>query len=179
MQKVAPYLNGLNERQLESLVINKTKPNMAELLVASFQNMGKASKLQESFNDPKPKVTEMQNSLANTADFQSLTSFAGPIQRSSATSKNTLDNEERLAYLADSIKSSLSALTHQQARATKECVDKVQLEMERMRMDMANERSHWREQTEQERKKLYEILDKQNELIKALMEAQEKGKQNG
>ena len=46
-------------------------------------------------------------------------------------------------------------------------------------MDMANERSHWREQTEQERKKLYEILDKQNELIKALMEAQEKGKQNG
>jgi len=40
MQKVAPYLMAQSISQLEALVMNRNKPNMAELLVASFQRGG-------------------------------------------------------------------------------------------------------------------------------------------
>jgi hypothetical protein len=40
MQKVAPYLMTQSISQLEALVMNRNKPNMAELLVASFQRGG-------------------------------------------------------------------------------------------------------------------------------------------
>jgi hypothetical protein len=37
MQKVADYINGLDNDLLEPLALNQTKPNLAELLVASFK----------------------------------------------------------------------------------------------------------------------------------------------
>jgi DNA-binding transcriptional MerR regulator len=37
MQKVADYINGLEDDLLEPLALNQTKPNLAELLVASFK----------------------------------------------------------------------------------------------------------------------------------------------
>lgn len=37
MQKVADYINGLDDDLLEQLALNQTKPNLAELLVASFK----------------------------------------------------------------------------------------------------------------------------------------------
>ena len=88
MQKVAPYLSGLNEAQLESLVMNKTKPNMAELLVASFQNGGRPSRQEDSLSSPMPKVVAMQRIRTEAVDLQSFEArMIDPVQLSSASAR--------------------------------------------------------------------------------------------
>jgi DNA-binding transcriptional MerR regulator len=43
MQKVADYISGLDRKELEPLALNQTKPNLAELLVASFKHSERSS----------------------------------------------------------------------------------------------------------------------------------------
>jgi DNA-binding transcriptional MerR regulator len=43
MQKVADYISGLDRKELEPLALNQTKPNLAELLVASFKQSERSS----------------------------------------------------------------------------------------------------------------------------------------
>ena len=182
MQKVAPYLSGLNEAQLESLVMNKTKPNMAELLVASFQNGGRPSIQEDSLSSPMPKVAAMQRIQTEALDLQS---FGARISSASATD-STDKLQEQFGYLGDSIKAGLAEVanaSHLQAKASQESMNKMQWELERMRKEMTLERERWCAQMDSERKEQRAVLEQQTqlnqELIKALIEAQSKGKQNG
>ena len=182
MQKVAPYLGGLNEAQLESLVMNKTKPNMAELLVASFQNGGRPSRQEDSLSSPMPKVAAMQRIQTEALDLQS---FGARISSASATD-STDKLQEQFGYLGDSIKAGLAEVanaSHLQAKASQESMNKMQWELERMRKEMIEERERWCAQMDSERKEQRAVLEQQTqlnqELIKALIEAQSKGKQNG
>jgi DNA-binding transcriptional MerR regulator len=188
MQKVAPYLGGLNETQLESLVMNKTKPNMAELLVASFQNGGRPSRREDSLSSPMPKVTAMQRIQSEAVDLQSIGArMIDPVQPSSASATDSIDKlQEQFGYLGDSIKAGLAEVanaSHLQAKASQESMNKMQWELERMRKEMIEERERWCAQMDSERKEQIAVLEQQTqlnqELIKALIEAQSKGKQNG
>lgn len=55
MQKVADYIAGLDLRQLEPLALGQTKPNLAELLVASFKHPEKSPRSIRSKADFLPR----------------------------------------------------------------------------------------------------------------------------
>jgi len=110
-----------------------------------------------------------------------------PVQLSSASARDSMDKlQEQFSYLGDSIKAGLAELanaSHLQANASQESMNKMQWELERMRKEMTLERERWCAQMDSERKEQIAVLEQQTqlnqELIKALIEAQSKGKQNG
>ena len=110
-----------------------------------------------------------------------------PVQLSSASATDSMDKlQEQFGYLGDSIKAGLAELanaSHLQANASQESMNKMQWELERMRKEMTLERERWCAQMDSERKEQIAVLEQQTqlnqELIKALIEAQSKGKQNG
>ena len=174
MQKVAPYLASLDLAQLETLVMNKTKPNMAELLVASFaspQTRSRAKRKDEDrliLNKIEPNTSIPPSSSQIRSDaiqsktepitYSNLQSFSGDSHHKSKT-----DSSEHLAQLSDRV-SNLS--------------DSIKQHFERMRLLMQEERAQWREDMERERserrKEYLELIEKLNQLT--AMMAQGKGK---
>jgi DNA-binding transcriptional MerR regulator len=76
MQKVADYINGLDNDLLEPLALNQTKPNLAELLVASFKqpNTGNLRNSRRSGTSPLSSRGATMDSISmmslNSADHQ-------------------------------------------------------------------------------------------------------------
>jgi len=174
MQKVAPYLASLDLAQLETLVMNKSKPNMAELLVASFaspQTRSRAKRKDEDWLilnkiDPNTSISPSSSRIRSDAiqsktesnTYSNLKSFSSEAQRSSKT-----DSSEFLAQLSDRI-INLSG--------------SIEQNFERMRLLTQEERARWREDMERERRERHtEYLDLREKLNQLMaMMAQGKGK---
>jgi DNA-binding transcriptional MerR regulator len=205
MQKVAPYLSSLESAQLEALVMNKTKPNMAELLVASFQNpsskgMRRASDDQSSptrkikIKDPSASeipwvIANSQKSVMQDALSADLNAFASRIQASIPESVN-IDSLERLDRLSDQVNKQINDLSETIRHGLSDLVDRAQLiaekermfyeeRFERMRLVMSDERAQWHDILDRERlerqKQFLEMQEKLNQLM-AMMAEQGKGK---
>jgi hypothetical protein len=192
MQKVAPYLVSLEVAQLEALVMNKTKPNMAELLVASFaspQVAKRAKRKDEGWlivnkgvsasadvqSAPRVRVVakpapEAAESICYDALSADLNAFANHMQASISEPEN-IDVLERLDRLSDqmndlseSIRQGLGDLLDRATFATEEGRMVFAGHFERMRLVMQEERAQWHYLIEQER------LERQNQFL----ETQEK-----
>lgn len=205
MQKVAPYLSSLECAQLEALVMNKTKPNMAELLVASFQNpspmsLRSTSEDQNSsvrkikIKDPSaPEIPWMtansQKSVMQDALSADLNAFASRIQASIPESVN-IDSLERLDRLSDQVNQQINDLSETIRHSLSDLVDRAQLiaerermvyeeRFERMRLVMLDERAQWYDVIDRERaerqNQFLEMQEKLNQLM-AMMAEQGKGK---
>lgn len=200
MQKVAPYLSTLESAQLEALVMNKTKPNMAELLVASFQNPSSKSmrssddqtsvtrkiKIQNPSSSEIPwVVASSQKSVTQDALCADLNAFASRIQGSIPEPAN-IDSLERLDRLSDQI----NDLSETIRSGLSDLVDRAQLiaerermayeeRFERMRLVMLDERAQWYDTIDRERAERHnqflEMQEKLNRLM-AMMAEQGKGK---
>jgi hypothetical protein len=201
MQKVAPYLSSLESAQLETLVMNKTKPNMAELLVASFQNP--SSKSMRSTSDDQTLATRkikikdpasseipwviVNSQMSATQDALSadLNAFASHIQSSISDPMN-VDSLERINklsdqinYLSDSIKQGLSDLLDRASVAAKKERVILEEQFERMRLVMQEgwsqlryEIDHERHQRQMQYTETQEKLDR----LMAMMAELDKGK---
>ncbi|QWE29899.1 helix-turn-helix domain-containing protein [Polynucleobacter sp. Adler-ghost] len=205
MQKVAPYLSSLESAQLEALVMNKTKPNMAELLVASFQNpspksMRSASEDQSSsvrkikIKDPSASeipwvMANSQKSVIQDALSADLNAFASRIQASIPEPVN-IDSLERLDRLSDQVNKQINDLSETIRHSLSDLVDRAQLiaerermvyeeRFERMRLVMLDERAQWFDTIDRERaerqNQFLEMQEKLNRLM-AMMAEQGKGK---
>ena len=205
MQKVAPYLSSLESAQLEALVMNKTKPNMAELLVASFQNptsksIRRASDDQSSPNrkikikDPSSSeipwvIANSQKSVMQDALSADLNAFASRIQASIPEPGN-IESLERLDRLSDQVNKQINDLSETIRHSLSDLVDRAQLiaerermvyeeRFERMRLVMLDERAQWYDVIDRERaerqNQFLEMQEKLNQLM-AMMAEQGKGK---
>lgn len=200
MQKVAPYLSTLESAQLEALIMNKTKPNMAELLVASFRNPSSKSvrssedqtsatrkiKIQDPSSSEIPwAVASSQKSVTQDALCADLNAFDSRIQGSIPEPAN-IDSLERLDRLSDQINDLSETIRH----GLSDLVDRAQLiaerermayeeRFERMRLVMLDERAQWFDTIDRERaerqNQFLEMQEKLNRLM-AMMAEQGKGK---
>lgn len=202
MQKVAPYLASLEVAQLEALVMNKTKPNMAELLVASFQNpsskgLRSASddqasairkiKIKDSSSEIPWVIANSQKSVTQDALSVDLNAFASRVQSSISDPKDADLSEridklsDQMNYLSDSIKQGLNDLRDR----TYVTADKERMifeeQFERMRLMMQEGWFQLRYEIDHERqerqRQFLETQEKLNQLI-AMMAEQGKGKEN-
>ena len=187
MQKVAPYLNGLEEGQLESLVMNKSKPNMAELLVASFK-YGDRRKDQLTDVDPITQIPWVRSSKKTT---KSQGNVMYSMECASQSIRDPLSEVgdligDRIGDLNQAIKEGLSDIRRTQASALKSTLNDLtnnfSLQLEQMRMEMAHERERWHLHMERQREEQRIMLEQYNilnqEMIQALINEQGKGKEN-
>ena len=187
MQKVAPYLASLEVTQLEALVMNKTKPNMAELLVASFASpqVGKRAKCKDegrlilnkgisasadTSSTPRVRVAaqpapEAAESIRYDALSADLNAFSSHVQASISESEN-IDALERLDRLSDQ----MNDLSESNRQGLGDLLDRAIVaserermifadHFERMRLVMQEERAQWHFLMEQER------LERQNQSL--------------
>jgi len=187
MQKVAPYLNGSGESQLESLVMNKTKPNMAELLVASFKY---GDRRKEQLEDVDP-ITQIPWAIAGkkTKNLQEhvMTSMEYVSQSARDPLREVGDLiSDRIGDLNQAIKEGLSDIRRTQETVLKSALNDLtnnfSLQLEQMRMEMAQERERWHFHMERQREEQRNMLEQYNilnqEMIQALINEQGKGKEN-
>ncbi len=66
LAKVAPYIQALENKQLEDLVVQQHKPNLAELLVAAYQTP--SLKLRQSRLSDEKKISPPKRSLKDFLD---------------------------------------------------------------------------------------------------------------
>lgn len=202
MQKVAPYLSSLEGAQLETLVINKTKPNMAELLVASFQNPS-SKRMRSSSDDQTPAsrkikikdpassempwvVANSQKSATQDALSADLNAFASHLQSSISDAKgpDPLERIDKLSdqinYLSDSIKQGLSDLLDRATVAAEKERMIFEEQFERMRLVMQEGWAQLRYEIDHERHhrnmQYSETQDKLDRLMAMLAEG--KGKEH-
>jgi len=202
MQKVAPYLDSLEVAQLEALVMNKTKPNMAELLVASFQNppsksgrshsdTGSSAVRKIKIKDPSLpdipwSIAKTQNSVSQNALSADLNAFASNIQASIADLKgaDSLERIDKLSdqinYFSDSIRKGLSDLLDRTSVAAEKDRMIFEEQFERMRLMMQEGWSQLRYEIDHERHhrqmQFEETQVKLNQLL--VMMAIDKGKEH-
>ena len=202
MQKVAPYLDSLEVPQLEALVMNKTKPNMAELLVASFQNpssksgriqsdAGSAATRKEKIKDSSLpdihwSIAKTQNFVSQNALSADLNAFANNIQASIADLKGTDSSEridklsDQINYFSDSIKKGLRDLLDRTSVAAEKDRMMFEEQFERMRLVMQEGWSQLRYEIDHERHhrqmQFEETQVKLNQLL--VMMAIDKGKEH-
>ena len=195
MQKVAPYLASLEVAQLEALVMNKTKPNMAELLVASFASpRASAAKRKDedwlilnkgvsaSSTGPRIRVaTKPSASEATSYDSMSvdLHSFA-PASTSTPESDRLEQLGQKVSDLNDSIKNGMHDLLSQRILSVEKERLAFEQQFERMRLEMLEERAQWRDAMEKERferrDEFLKLQEKLNQLM--AMMAERKGKEH-
>jgi DNA-binding transcriptional MerR regulator len=180
MQKVAPYLASLEVAQLETLVMNKTKPNMAELLVASFASpraraakrtdedwiiLNQAASASSSAslgpsNSPSttsskrmrvaPQMPLASESISYDSFSMDLNEMAAPSM--SADQSHRLDElGQKVNNLSDSIKSGMHDLLSQRMLSVEKERLAFEQQFERMRLEMLEERAQWRDAMEKER----------------------------
>ena len=198
MQKVAPYLVSLAVAQLEALVMNKTKPNMAELLVASFASpqVGKRTKAKDegwlilnkvvSASTGAAAVNQLRVAAKPSASKSTLydtlsadlNAFESHMQASISESEN-IDALERLDRLSDQ----MNDLSESNRQGLGDLLDRAIVaserermifadHFERMRLVMQEERAQWHFLMEQERlerqNQSLETQDKLDRLIAAM-----------
>jgi DNA-binding transcriptional MerR regulator len=90
MQKVADYIAGLEQLQLEPLALGQTKPNLAELLVASFKHPEKIARTLR---------TQKRFTPGNTVDSIPMMSMSSVGARLDKTQKGSRSNLGSESYL--------------------------------------------------------------------------------
>jgi DNA-binding transcriptional MerR regulator len=187
MQKVAPYLTSLESAQLEALIMNKTKPNMAELLVASFMH-GDRTKDQLEDLDPITHIPKVGASKKITKAQENVMSSAKYVSQSARGSLGEVGDliGDRISDLSQAIKEGLSDIRQAQAGALKSALNDLtnnfSMQLEQIRMEMAQERERWHLHMERQREEQHVMLAQHNllnqEMIRTLNNAQGKGKEN-
>lgn len=89
MQKVAPYLMSESLDKLETLVMTKTVPSMAEILVASFQNPGAQQTKRSHLERPNLSKDITRNIASTRRDSQTL-SFMEQIEKAEQRSQDSM-----------------------------------------------------------------------------------------
>jgi len=208
MQKVAPYLASLEVNQLEALVMNKTKPNMAELLVASFASpqAGKSAKRKDedwiilnkgssascaSSSGPRIRVAARPSagaseSMRYDALSVDLNAFASHIQSSISDPKDAdsivrIDKlSDQINFLSDSIKQGLSDLLDRASVAAERERMIFEEQFERMRLVMQEGWSQLRYEIDHERHHRHMQYSETQDKLDRLMAmlAEEKGKEH-
>ncbi|CAM3678356.1 MerR family transcriptional regulator [Polynucleobacter antarcticus] len=192
MQKVAPYLASLNEAQLEALVMNKTKPNMAELLVASFRNepierahtKKEASLPQIPWSIPTPSIrtsNAMKDGLVDvlSADLNAFASrVQGSIEPPNTDHLNQLNDQ--LINLSESIKNGMQEMLERSMVTSEKERAVLRENFKRLELIVRDQQAQWQDLMERERherrEQFFELQDKLNQLI--AMTAQNKGKEH-
>jgi hypothetical protein len=90
MQKVADYIAGLEKQQLEPLALGQTKPNLAELLVASFKHPEKIARTLR---------TQKRFTPGNTVDSIPMMSMSSVDTQLDKTQKGSRSNLGSESYL--------------------------------------------------------------------------------
>lgn len=208
MQKVAPYLASLEVTQLEALVMNKTKPNMAELLVASFASpqVGKSVKRKDedwiilnkgsapsSVSSSGPRIRVAARPSAGTSESMryddlsaDLNAFASQIQSSISDPKDAdsivqIDKlSDQINFLSDSIKQGLSDLLDRATVAAEKERMIFEEQFERMRLMMQEGWSQLRYEIDHERHhRQMQYTETQDKLDRLMaMMAEGKGKKD-
>lgn len=132
MQKVAPYLMSESLDKLETLVMTKTVPSMAEILVASFQNPGAQQTKRSHLERPNPSKDSIRNIASTRRDSQRL-SFMEQIEKAEQRSQDSMsfsirssisDAVEQVSHSYDSMDEMVDlgqqAKTHEQLIAIAE-----------------------------------------------------------
>lgn len=156
MQKVADYISGLDQQHLEPLALGQTKPNLAELLVASFKHPEKTSRANKSVADFLPRspvdsipMMSLSSAEANKLDksrktMSSLESYQDGMRRTGVVNTKELMNELRLEitevkHAMSDIVNGLSSIAQP---AVLKASDDVQAQLhdsiQRLRCDMDN-----------------------------------------
>ena len=111
MQKVAPYLMSESLDKLQTLVMTKTVPSMAEILVASFQNPGVQQTKRSHLERPHPSKDGIRNVASTRRNSQKL-SFMEQIEKAEQRSQDSMsfsisnsiaDAGEQLSHSYDSM----------------------------------------------------------------------------
>jgi hypothetical protein len=187
MQKVGPYLETQDVPQLETLVMNRNKPNMAELLVASFQRGGGVdregrSRTERIFtrdvDSRKRDFRKMDRSAEDRSDSlqsMSLPSSSIPSEFSKKESLSEMHSADMSMQSTASSRDSLDQLQSQIYDLNQSMKD----QLNRIRFDMDKERARLREDLEHERldrRKEREALQEKIDQLIAIVAKQNKGK---
>ena len=206
MQKVGPYLMSETQEKLEHLLMTKVMPNMAELLVTSFQNtpakhrasrvhinyaaapksaaIGKATKnaflesLEQSEKGVQAPLSAINNPLSDSVaySYDSIGEMADSDQGERT--------DEQLIALSESIKAGMFDIYKRQedkAQDLRKQIEQLRYELERTQLDMQKERAQLREQFERsDKERQYEFLKLQDKLDRLLAAntQQNKGKEH-
>lgn len=187
MQKVGPYLMTQDVPQLETLVMNRNKPNMAELLVASFQRGGGGEREGRS---PAERIFTRdvdfrkrdirKHNRGNEEGLDALQSMSLPSNsipptfaiRQSASEMHSVDMSMHSIASARDHVSELPAQIHELAQSMKEQFDRIRDEMDkeraRSRHEQEQERMEWRKEREALQKRIDQLI--------AIVAQQNKGK---
>jgi hypothetical protein len=191
MQKVGPYLMTQSIDQLEALVMNRTKPNMAELLVASFQNGGalgrnpggrtpiididhqkrispKFAANSGSVQDSRPTLFESPRDPSKAVD-------RSHVKRSTSADLQSFDMSMKSAATSSrSDLDQLQAQIHDLNQSMRDQFDRISYQMEKERARSREELEHERLDRRKEREELQNRID---QLI-AIVAKQNKGTQD-
>jgi DNA-binding transcriptional MerR regulator len=171
MQKVGPYLETQDVPQLETLVINRNKPNMAELLVASFQRGGGVdregrSRTERIFtrdvDSRKRDFRKMDRSAEDRSD--SLQSMSLP----SSSIPSAFSKSESLSEM-HSVDMSMKS-----AASSRDSLDQLQSQIYDLNQSMKDQLNRIRFDMDKER----EALQKRIDQLIAIVAEQSKGKEN-
>jgi len=94
MQKVADYINGLDVDLLEPLALNQTKPNLAELLVASFKQPDRGNLRNNRRSGASPLSS--RSTTMDSIPMMSLGSAHEQLDKTQKGSRSSLSSETYL-----------------------------------------------------------------------------------
>jgi DNA-binding transcriptional MerR regulator len=152
MQKVADYIAGLDQQHLEPLALGQTKPNLAELLVASFKHPEKTSRTNKSVADflprsPVDSIPMMSLSSAETnkldksrKTMSSLESYQDGMRRTGVVNTRELVNDLRLEIteVKNMVSDVVTGLSSVAQPVRLDSTKDVQEIVERLRSDLDN-----------------------------------------
>lgn len=158
MQKVADYIAGLEQQQLEPLALGQTKPNLAELLVASFKHPEKIARTlrtQKRFTpsntvDSIPMMsmssvdTQLDKTQKGSRSNLGSESYLEGMKRTGIVNTRELVNELRLEitevkHAMSDIMNSLSSIAQPVVlKASEDAQAQLHESMQRLRCDMDN-----------------------------------------
>ncbi len=152
MQKVADYIAGLDQQHLEPLALGQTKPNLAELLVASFKHPEKTPRANKSVADFLPRspvdsipMMSLSSAEANKLDksrktISSLESYQDGMRRTGVVNTKELMNELRLEIteVKHAMSEIVNGLSTVAQPARLESTKELQENFDRLRCDLSN-----------------------------------------
>ena len=190
MQKVGPYLMTQSIHELEALITYRNKPNMAELLVASFQNGGAIGRnlrgraMVRDIDYQKRISPKSASNVGRMQDnsptlFESLRVPTKDVDRSASKRSNSADLQSFDMSMNDaaSARSDLDQLQSQMQdlkQSMRDQFDRISHQMEQERARLREELEHERLVRRKEREELQKSID---QLI-AIVAKQNKGTQD-
>jgi len=175
MQKVGPYLMTQSIHQLETLVMNRNKPNMAELLVASFQREGGEGRsrvernLLREVDLRKQDFRKQDRSDASRSDI-----FSSMNLSSSAMDSQSMAMSMKSAAISRDSLDQLQSQIHHLNQSMQDQLNRIRYDMDKERARLREDLEHERLDRRKERQALQEKID---QLI-AIVAKQNKEKDN-